>query len=154
VARFFLALWSLGCGACQCGADRVLLAAPLALVALGRFLQLHWPSEPFGVLSRSFQEKRAERREGQRKRMRPSVDRLVDGLFPPKVSHSAPPILLSITIQDFFPITASWNSDSVLESRYRRKVAHNDQSIIGGFSVAQEREHARSGVIAINPLKT
>src|SRR5262249_48014148 len=80
--------------------------------------------------------------------------RLVDGLFPPKVSHSAPPILLSITIQDFFPITASWNSDSVLESRDRRKVADNDQSIIGGFSVAQEREHARSGVIAINPLKT
>jgi hypothetical protein len=71
-----------------------------------------------------------------------------------KVSPTAPPVLLGIAVQYFFPEAAGGHADPVIQAGNRGKVTDHQNLIIGGASLAQVRDNTVIGVFKIDPFKT
>src|ERR1051325_6520628 len=94
-----------------------------------------------------------ERRQRNRQRIGPAVNRLLTGLDAAGVSQAAAIIIARVAVEDLSPPAAARRADAVVQPRHRREVARDEDNIVRRLAFAHETQRAPLRVVAVDPLE-
>ena len=115
-----------------------------------RSLQLQNP----GIKSFLFEKDYAKRRQNQVQREVAAMLRRCLCYDSSRISHSAAEIFLPVAVQNFFPIAAGRDADSIIDAGDWSEITDDEDRFarVGAFS--QKRNDAAVGIAAVNPFKS
>ncbi len=81
------------------------------------------------------------------------MDRLVRSCDPSGIALIASAVGRGVAVENFMPVSAKRNADPVVVARHRPKIADKDNRIFSLLAPAQETQHTRFAIVAVDPLE-
>src|SRR5512135_1889371 len=100
------------------------------------------------------EEQGRERGEGDGDRMQPTVCRQRGRLDAAEIADPASPVERRVAVERFPPDTRARHPEHVVASGHRREVAYGEDEPARVVPLAQEAQHARIGIVAVDPLES